>query len=196
MANATVNVSPGCRRRSRRSRGRGRRARSYSASEATSSVSEAEEPAFGDLMTLNVRERDWVATEMLQIWLHEHRSVSGYVRSLDWDTGKPRKQSSSWSKREALTLARALDFGLQDFDFAEVRKMDWVEVLVRRLWALDEVRQGSGWDVATQLEEIGAPRGRRGDTLVRHALKSVKLSKDLASLRRAVHEDEPGAGER
>ena len=190
-------VSPSRRRRSRRARGRRRRVKSDSSESGTSSYeSEVEEPIFGDLLTLNIRERDRIATEMLQIWLHEHRSVSGYVRSLDWDAGKPRKKSSSRSKREALTLARALDFGLQDYGFAEARKMNWVEVLVRRLWALDEVRQGSGWDVATQLEEIGAPRGKRGVTLVRNALKSVKLSKDLASLRRAGHEDESGAGER
>ena len=107
---------------------------------------------FGDFMTVNVRKRDRVATEMLQLWLHEHLSVSGYVRSLDWDLGRSKKQSSSMSKREALTLARALDFGLQYFGFAEIRKWDMVEVLVRRLWALDEVRQGSGWEVETQLE--------------------------------------------
>ena len=121
---------------------------------------------------LKLRIREPLAPRLLEDMLATYHSAGQYCQAIVWRTPPP-------LRKEAATLARMLDLGLDQLGQQGLLELDLAEVLLRRIFALQLFNEHGNWHAAEQVEEVGHGTGIGSrdlyQDLYKHATNELKL---------------------
>lgn len=126
---------------------------------------------------MSLQTTEHIFREILGNALSSGATLSGHVGSINF--------RSSGSRKEAMSIARSLDFNIADFGVRNTAEMRATEVMARRLSAVAHADQhNNDWEVAQHLEEKAADnlapksvtrRVQKSEKLVNISLSSKKV---------------------
>lgn len=135
-------------------------------------------PPHGGKIHLNIPEEERLAPAYLHRILTLHGTMSDYVNQEEVFERKGQARN----KYEAISLARSIDLLLNEFGWNRMHKSRAMEVMCRRLFALEVASQEGGWKVAEALEEVAGSRSLREQVVLKRTMGQIKLANSVTAL--------------
>lgn len=144
-------------------------------------------PISGLKLKLNVSSEDRLAATTLLKWYTKYGTLSNMIEQSPVFEGS----KVARNKHEARSWARMMDLMINEIGWKRAVKMRSMEVVARRLLALELASErNNNWDVASLLEENHVGHDIDETAQINRALKTLKLKTSLGS---HTQRDEKGA---